>query len=61
VTPYGKTNAHEAFAEAFAYYVTNKNMDRDQIESLKTVLRKTSAKYDGRSQVGDMFSERRQR
>lgn len=58
VTPYGRTNAHEAFAEAFAFYVTNKNMDRDQIESLKTVLRKTSATKDTHTHTSKEERER---
>lgn len=41
VSDYGKSNAVEAFAEAFAWYVTGRDMDRDQIESFKAVLSST--------------------
>jgi hypothetical protein len=38
VTDYGRTNPDEAFAEAFAFYVLNKPMEQNQIESLRAVL-----------------------
>lgn len=39
VTLYGGTNAQEAFAEAFMYYVTGRGMDRDQIESFGKLVK----------------------
>jgi len=38
VSEYGKSNAEEAFAEAFEHYVTGKDMNRDQLESFRSVL-----------------------
>jgi len=38
VSEYGKNNAVEAFAEAFAWYCTGRDMNRDQIESFRAVL-----------------------
>ena len=38
VTEYGTSNIDEAFAEVFSYYITGKEMDRDQIESFRSVL-----------------------
>ena len=38
VSDYGGSNVSEAFAEAFAYYVTGKEMNRDQIDSFKSVF-----------------------
>lgn len=45
VTNYGGKHIDEAFAEAFAHYVTGEDMTRDQIESFKSVL-KTSSLVD---------------
>lgn len=38
VSDYGGSNIDEAFAEAFAHYVLDKAMDRNQLESFKSVL-----------------------
>lgn len=38
VSDYGRSNTAEAFAEAFYHYVMGKDMTRDQLESLKSVL-----------------------
>jgi len=38
VSDYGGSNISEAFAEVFAYYVMDKDMSRDQIESFKSIL-----------------------
>jgi hypothetical protein len=38
VSEYGKSNIEEAFAEAFEFYVTGKDMTRGQIESFRSVL-----------------------
>ncbi len=38
VSDYGKSNIDEAFAEVFAHYIIGKDMDRDQLESFKSVL-----------------------
>lgn len=38
VSEYGKTNAVEAFAEAFMWYCVGRDMNRDQIESFRAVL-----------------------
>lgn len=42
VSDYGGSNIDEAFAEVFAYYVLDKELDRDQIESFKAVLKTAS-------------------
>lgn len=39
VSSYGKTNIDEAWAEAFAHYVLGLDMNRDQIDSFKSVLK----------------------
>ncbi len=39
VSRYGKSNIDEAFAEAFAHYVMDKDMTRDQADSFKHVMR----------------------
>lgn len=38
VSEYGKNTPAEAFAEAFAWYCTGRDMNRDQIESFRAVL-----------------------
>jgi len=38
VTYYGGSNPEEAFAEAFAHYIMQKDMTRDQMESMRSVL-----------------------
>lgn len=38
VSDYGGSNIDEAFAEAFTHYVLEKDMDRDQLESFKSVF-----------------------
>jgi hypothetical protein len=38
VTNYGESNPEEAFAEAFAHYITETDMTRDQMESFRSVL-----------------------
>lgn len=38
VSNYGKSNIDEAFAEVFAHYVLEFDMNRDQLESFRTVL-----------------------
>lgn len=43
VTDYGATEVDEAFAEAFAHYVMGFDMNRDQIESFKSVLTKQAS------------------
>jgi hypothetical protein len=43
VTEYGGSNIDEAFAEVFAYYVIGQDMNRDQLESFKSVLTKTAS------------------
>jgi len=45
VSEYGKTNATEAFAEAFAHYCLGKDMTHDQIETFREVLAMTYS-YD---------------
>lgn len=42
VSDYGKSNIDEAFAEAFMHYVTEGSMNRDQIDSFKSVLKTAS-------------------
>jgi len=39
---YGSNNISEAWAEVFMAYVTNKDLDRDQLESFKTILKRSS-------------------
>lgn len=41
VSEYGSTNIDEAFAEVFAYYCLESDMDRDQLESFRSVLAST--------------------
>lgn len=41
VSTYGKSTIEEAFAEAFAHYVMEKDMNRDQLESFRSVLSTT--------------------
>jgi 2'-5' RNA ligase len=41
VSDYGESNIREAFAEAFMHYVMEKDMDRDQLESFRSVLSST--------------------
>jgi len=38
VSEYGKSHIDEAFAEAFAFYVLGEDMNRDQLESFRSVL-----------------------
>jgi hypothetical protein len=38
-TDYGSTNPEEDFAEAFADYVTGRDMTREQVDRFKSVLR----------------------
>jgi hypothetical protein len=38
VSDYGKSSIEEAFAEAFMKYVMEEDMDRDQLESMRSVL-----------------------
>jgi hypothetical protein len=38
VSDYGKSNIDEAFAEVFAHYVLEMDMNRDQLESFRSVL-----------------------
>ncbi len=38
VSNYGKSTIEEAFAEAFEHYVNEKDMNRDQLESFRSVL-----------------------
>lgn len=40
VSSYGGVNSHEDFAEVFAYFVTGRDMSRDQIERFKAFLAK---------------------
>lgn len=40
VSDYGSSNIDEAFAEAFMHYVCEKDMNQDQIESFRTVLKR---------------------
>lgn len=40
VSEYGSSNIDEAFAEAFMHYVCEKDMNQDQIESFRTVLKR---------------------
>jgi len=44
VSDYGGNSISEAWAEVFARYVLGGDMDRDQVESFKTVLRGASEK-----------------
>lgn len=44
VTEYGKNDIAEAFAEAFEHYVLGRDMNRNQIESFKAVLRKAAVR-----------------
>jgi hypothetical protein len=46
VSDYGQSNADEAFAEAFAWYVGGRDMDRNQIESFRSVLSSTEEEHD---------------
>jgi hypothetical protein len=39
VSTYGAKDISEAFAEAFLYYVTGRDMTRDQVDSFKSVLK----------------------
>jgi hypothetical protein len=41
VSDYGKSNIDEAWAEAFAHYVLDLDMTRDQLESMRSVLSST--------------------
>jgi ribosomal protein S18 acetylase RimI-like enzyme len=43
VTEYGRSHIREAFAEVFTHYVYNADMDRDQLESFRSVLSSSSA------------------
>ncbi len=43
VSEYGKSNIEEAFAEVFAHYVLEHDMNRDQLESFRSVLSSTTA------------------
>lgn len=43
VSDYGKSSIEEAFAEAFERYVGNVDMDRDQIETFRSVLASNDA------------------
>lgn len=43
VTDYGATDVDEAFAEVFAHYVMGLDMNRDQIDSFKSVLTKQAS------------------
>ncbi len=43
VSTYGENNISEAFAEVFAHYIVGKDMNRDQIESFKAVLKISSS------------------
>lgn len=47
VSDYGGSNAEEDFAEVFSYYMDNKSLTRDQLERLKSFLRKKAAKAGG--------------
>ena len=42
VSGYGSNNISEAWAEVFSYYVTGKDMNRDQIDSFKAILKRGS-------------------
>ena len=44
VSDYGKSNVSEAFAEAFSHFVREANMNRDQLESFRSVL--SSSKHN---------------
>jgi hypothetical protein len=48
VSTYGASNESEAFAEAFSYYVTEKEMTRDQLESFRSVLSSMQARVVAR-------------
>lgn len=41
VSDYGKSTIEEAFAEVFEHYVNEKDMNRDQLESFRSVLART--------------------
>ena len=43
VSNYGKSNIDEAFAEAFMHYVMEFDMNRDQLESFRSVLSSTAS------------------
>jgi hypothetical protein len=53
VSEYGKSNIDEAFAEVFEHYVTGKDMNRDQLESFRSVL--ASKKVSLAQQVVNRF------
>jgi hypothetical protein len=42
VSDYGRSNIDEAWAEVFAHYVLGQDMNRDQLESFKSVLKTAS-------------------
>lgn len=42
VSQYGRSHIDEAFAEVFMYYVLERDMNRDQLESFKSVLKTAS-------------------
>ncbi len=46
VSTYGASNIDEAFAEAFAHYVLEANMSRDQVESFRSVLKASVTQKD---------------
>lgn len=43
VSDYGKSNADEAFAEVFSFYIMGKDLNRDQLESFKSVFTKSAS------------------
>lgn len=43
VSEYGRSNVVEAFAEVFERYVLGTDMNRDQLESFKSVLKRTAS------------------
>lgn len=52
VSNYGKTNTAEAFAEAFMHYVLELDMDRDQIDSFKSVLNRSDVRLSNEELAG---------
>jgi len=50
VSGYGKSNAEEAFAEAFEHYIMGKDMSRDQVESFRSVLASSDLKEESLAQ-----------
>ena len=57
VSKYGQINAEEAFAEVVAHAVMGKDITRDQLESLKAILRDKGSRLSMISRIAKRFVE----